>query len=63
MTTFEIYNIDLGEVLGTYEAANQNAALDVMAKDWGFQDYNDVIQAYGLSREDAIAELQIKAQS
>lgn len=62
MTKFEIYNVNLGEVLGTYEADTADQALDAMAKDYGFQDYDDVFLDYGVTREEAIAELQITAQ-
>jgi hypothetical protein len=60
---FEIYNVDAGEVLGTYEAPSASAALDAMARDYGFADYNAVIAGYGVSREDAIGELQITVVS
>jgi hypothetical protein len=57
---FEIYNVNVGETLGTYEAPSISAALDVMARDWGFADYNAVIADYGVSREEAVGELEIK---
>jgi hypothetical protein len=62
MATFEIYNVNLGETLGVYEATNEDAALDAMARAYGFADYADVIRDYGVSMEDAKAELEITAQ-
>lgn len=56
---FNIYNVNAGEDLGTYHARSVSEALDKMARDFGFADYNAVISDYGVSREDAIAELQI----
>ncbi len=57
MTSYEIVNF--GEALGVYEASSPFEALDVMAREWGFADYNAVLAGYGISREDAIAELEI----
>ncbi len=56
---FNIYNVNTGEDLGTYAGRSVSEALDRMAQDFGFMDYNAVIADYGVSREDAIAELQI----
>ena len=60
---FEIYNVNAGEVLGVYEAPTVSAALDAMARDYGFADYNALIADYGVSREEAIGELQITVVS
>jgi len=56
---FEIYNVNLGEILGTYEARTEGDALDAMARAYGFADYDAVIAGYSVSREEAIGELQI----
>ena len=40
--TYQISNSVSGAVLGDYEAADEMAALDVMAKDAGYQDYADL---------------------
>jgi hypothetical protein len=61
MKTFEIYNIDAGEMLGTYYGQTEDDALDAMARDWGFADYADCIREYGISVDDAKAELQIRS--
>jgi hypothetical protein len=59
LPTFEIYNMNLGEVLGTYVAETEDAALDAMARDYGFADYAAVVADYGLTVEAAKSELQI----
>ena len=59
MTKFNIYNVNAGEDLGTYEAPTLDAALDAMAQAWSFANYDAVIADYGISRDEAIAELQI----
>ncbi len=63
MNTFEIYNINTGEVLGTYQAETADRALDVMARDYGFRDYADSLTGYGVDVETAKAELQITVQA
>ena len=40
--TYQISNSVSGAVLGDYEAADEMDALDVMAKDAGYQDYADL---------------------
>jgi hypothetical protein len=62
MRTYSIYNMNTGEHLGVYSAETESAALDAMARDYGFADYDAVISDYGVCREDAIAELSIVAQ-
>lgn len=57
----EIYNADTAEFLGVYEGKTRAEVLDVMARDYGFADYNAVIAEYGVRREDAIAELRFRA--
>lgn len=60
---YNIYNMDTGEDLGTYRASSEAEALDVMARDCGFADYDEAVATSGgVSREDAIAELQITVQ-
>ena len=59
MQTFEIYNMNAGEVLGTYQAKTEDQALDVMARDYGFRDYADCLTGYGVDVETAKTELQI----
>jgi len=62
MTRFAIYNMNAGEDLGTYDAEGADSALDVMAQAYGFKDYADCIRDYGLTVEEAKAELQITAE-
>lgn len=56
---FNIYNMNTGEELGDYEGSTEDAALDAMARDHGFADYAACISEYGVSVEDAKAELII----
>ncbi len=57
--TYSIYNVDTGEELGSFIAANEDHALDVMALDWGFSDYAEVCAIAGRDRAGCRAELQI----
>jgi hypothetical protein len=59
MTIYEISNIDTGEYLGKYAGITIDAALDAMARDYGFADYDACIADYGVARQDAIDELHI----
>lgn len=59
MAKFAIYNANLGDDLGTYEAETEDQALDAMARAYSFADYNTVISEYGIDRDSAKAELQI----
>jgi hypothetical protein len=59
MATFEIYNLNAGEVLGRYEASDADSALDVMARDYGFANYAAVVADYGVSVEEAKGELEV----
>lgn len=59
MAIFSIYNMVTGEELGSYSAETESAALDAMAREYGFTDYAAVIAGYGVDCETAIAELQI----
>jgi hypothetical protein len=61
MMRAEVYNINTGEVLGTYQGATRAEVLDAMAVDHGFPNYDAIIVGYGVSREDAIAELEFTA--
>jgi hypothetical protein len=62
LRTYEIYNVVLGEVLGSYTAETEDAALDEMARAFGFRDYADVVRDYGLTAEEGKAELLIVEQ-
>ena len=57
----EIYNTNTGEVLGVYAGNTRAEVLDAMARDHGFADYDAVIAGYGVTRDEAIAELQFRA--
>lgn len=59
MPKFSIFNRVMDEDLGTYEAETEDAALDVMARSYGFADYAESIADYGLTVEDGKAELDI----
>jgi hypothetical protein len=61
MMRVQVYNINTGEVLGTYQGATRAEVLDAMAVDHGFPNYDAIIVGYGVSREDAIAELEFTA--
>lgn len=56
---YNIYNMDTGEDLGTYRASSETEALDAMARDWGFADYDEAAATSGATRAEAISELQI----
>lgn len=60
MARYEIYNMNAGEDLGIYAAETKEQALDLMAQSYGFRNYADCIREYGVTLDEAIAELQIK---
>jgi hypothetical protein len=59
MPKFSIYQAEVGEDLGTYEASTEALALDAMAQSFGFKDYADCVAEYGVDLETARAELRI----
>ena len=59
MPRFEIYNTNAGELIGCYNGHDVDDALDAMARDYGFANYEACIAGYGVDRDTAIAELQI----
>lgn len=63
MARYSIYNMNTGDDLGTYQGENEDAALDAMARDYGFKDYASCISEYGVSVIEAKAELQIKVEA
>lgn len=44
MATYEIQNSTSGAILGTYEAASPEAALDLMAKDAGYDSQAQAVE-------------------
>lgn len=56
---YSIWNMNTATDLGTYEAESQDAALDLMARDAGYQDYDDVCALSGVNRDAAQGELLI----
>ena len=59
MAIYEIYNIDAGELLGRYDAPDEDSALDTLARDYGFADYAACVLDYGVAIADAKEELQV----
>jgi hypothetical protein len=49
MTKWKIENASTGVVLGVYEGATANDALDLMAQDAGYEDYQDMKNETGSS--------------
>lgn len=59
MNRYNIYNHHSAEDLGTYEAENENAALDAMARDYGYKDYAEVVETCGRAYDDCRDELVV----
>ena len=59
MTRYNICNHYSGEDLGTYEAENENAALDAMARDAGYEDYAEVVETCGRTYDDCREEMVV----
>ena len=53
MATFRISNPVSGLDLGTYEARDAADALDVMAREAGYDDWRDSCEALGVGTSDA----------
>lgn len=60
MTKFQIANRTSALDLGTYEAATEEEALDLMAQDAGYADYANAAEVLGLTVEDARADLVVE---
>lgn len=56
---YSIRNWHTDEELGEYVANTEAEALDAMARAYGFDNYDAVLAGYGVSRAEAIAELEI----
>ena len=60
VNTYAIWNMNVYECLGVFEGTTEDEALDAMARDAGFRDCNEMIDTYGLSREEAKSELEVR---
>jgi hypothetical protein len=47
MTTYQVENTKSAVILGAYEAASPEAALDAMAQDAGYRDYAHALETVG----------------
>ena len=57
MSRYKISNKSSGLVLGTFEAEDENSALDEMARDAGYQDHADVAKQLDRNLDDLREEL------
>jgi hypothetical protein len=57
MTTYQIENTVSGLILGTYEAADEQGALDALARDAGYADHAAALAVTG---EDG-SDLEVRA--
>ena len=60
MNSYAIWNMNVGECLGVFNGTTEDEVIDAMARDAGFRDYDEMVDTYGMSREEARSELDIR---
>jgi hypothetical protein len=59
MPTYKIENTVSGQVLGAYQARDENAALDAMARDAGYKDFADSCRVLSRTEEEGREDLKV----